>query len=447
MQVYEIAHPNLDTVVRFKILSTTEVSELCAKFPQESDGFKKAVLEAVVLNLRDDITPALRKISKAQGIDVVDALFNSALMLNPGLDLMAWYKLASPPIKDSPAIKKTKSKTRRISKTQYLGLERYLQDRVIGQDEAIHEVVKALKRPQVGLHDEKRPLGVFLFAGASGVGKTHLAKELQSYLFGNEDIVRIDCGEFQHKHENSKLLGAPPGYLGYDEGGQLTNRVKKNPNTVVLLDEVEKAHSDLWNTFLRVFDEGIMTDGSGKEISFRDTIIVLTTNLGNREIVDDLTAKSIGFGKNSIYNDDFSALPQRERVERFSLEAIRKKFSPELLNRIDKTIVFNHLTKNDYEKIAALELNHIDDKLGKKGFSLVFDDNVIDAMVTDGMSSIQGARRLSQIRRDTIEDKLADQLLNGRFPRGTVFQLTFADKDYVLTTQRPKKVLKEAEDA
>ena len=441
MQVYEITHPNLNnSVIRFKVLTSSETQELLTKVPISNDGFRKAVLEAVVLNLRDDVTPALRKVAKTQGKEIVDALFNAAIMINPGLDLDTWFKLSSPYSTELEPVKKAKTKSKKITKTQFLGLERYLRDRVIGQDEAISQVVKALKRPQVGLNDERRPLGVFLFAGASGVGKTHLAKELQSYLFGTDDIVRIDCGEYQHKHENSKLLGAPPGYMGYDEGGHFTNAVKKNPHTVILLDEVEKAHPDVWHTFLRVFDEGIMTDASGKEISFRDAVIIMTTNLGNREVVDDTNAKSVGFSKKDSFDPDLVALPKRERVERHSLAAIRKKFSPEFLNRIDKTVIFNHLTKEDYEKISELELAEVNDKLGKRGFSLVFDVDVVNAMVADGMSSIQGARRISQIRRDSIEDLLADQLLTSRFPRGTVFQLTRADNNYVLTTQKPSRV-------
>jgi ATP-dependent Clp protease ATP-binding subunit ClpA len=180
-------------------------------------------------------------------------------------------------------------KPKQITKQKFLGLESYLKNSIIGQEQAIQTIVSALKRSQVGLNDENRPLGVFLFAGSSGVGKTHLANSLHKYLFGGEyPMVRIDCGEFQHKHENQKLIGSPPGYVGHDEGGQLVNLVKKYPSTVVLLDEVEKAHPDLWNTFLRVFDDGILTDGKGDIVNFRNTIVIMTTNLGNDKTADHL---------------------------------------------------------------------------------------------------------------------------------------------------------------
>lgn len=440
VDIFEIEHPNLNLGIRFKVLTPSEVEALVAKAPSRNDSFKKLVLENVVLNLHEEVTPVLRKMPKPKAQMAVDSLFHGAVMLNPGLDISTWFKMISFAVneeKPTPA-KKTKSAKKKVSKVQFLGLERYLKDRVIGQDAAISEIVKSLKRSQVGLHDERRPLAVFLFAGASGVGKTHLARELHNYLFGTDyDLARIDCGEFQHKHENAKLIGAPPGYMGYDDGGQLTNLVSKNPHTVVLLDEVEKAHPDVFHTFLRVFDEGILTDGSGKSVSFRDSIIIMTTNLGNRDIVEDFIGSAVGFGRERAEVTD---LPNRERVERVTMEAVRKRFAPEFLNRIDKVVVFNHLTKSDFEKISELELAEVNTKLGKRGFSLAFDSEVISAMVTDGMNSIQGARRLAQIRRETIEDMLADRLLESRYPRGTIFQLTRNSDDYVLTAQRPKRV-------
>lgn len=411
----------------------------CHDLPYEI--FQRAVLEAVVFNLKTDVTAALKSMPKEKGKNILSALLNGCLMLNPGLDVDAWIQITNSPLLVSASaaqVTKTRNVTqtrkaavKRISRAKFLNLERHLKEIVIGQDEAIDELVSALKRSQVGLNDELRPIGVFLFSGSSGVGKSYLAKELHKYLFNAEtDMIRIDCGEYQHKHENQKLIGAPPGYLGSDEGGQLVNAIEKNPNSVVLLDEVEKAHPDIWNTFLRIFDEGFLTDSHGKTVSFHNTIIILTTNLGNQETVNDLQNRAVGFTNTS---EGIS----REKVIRTTKEAITKYFKPEFLNRIDKTIVFNHLRQEDYSKIAELELAAVSTKLEKRGFALTFDQLVIDAMVRQGVSHVQGARGLSQLRRDRIENLLADVMLEKRPPRGSTLRLTHDAEDYRVSVERP----------
>jgi ATP-dependent Clp protease ATP-binding subunit ClpC len=389
-------------------------------------------------------------------------------MLNPGLDIDSWVSLANPeffdpgffdnnvdlenmPI-DFDKVKKfihdkrnnkqqeTKIKQKKITKQKFLGLEEYLKSQVIGQNEAIKEVVNALKRSQVGLSDENRPLGIFLFAGASGVGKTHLAASVSRYLFGeNSQLVRIDCGEYQHKHENQKLIGSPPGYVGHDEGGHLVNMMKKNPNTVILLDEVEKAHVDLWNTFLRVFEDGILTDAKGEQISFKNSIIILTTNLGNEKTVNYLTSPGAGFTRNIDTKLTTSETPQRSMVEKNSLEAIKKYFKPEFLNRLDKIIVFNYLSYEDFSNIGKLEMYKVVDKLSKKGFIASYTDEVIDALIKKGVDSIQGARGISKVRRDLIETPLADILIATSVPRGSKFEIAFSENEFIFKTIKPKK--------
>lgn len=445
MRLYEVFNPDLDIYVRYRMLTPEEIECLLLEYSEEGrEKFARAVLEMTVHNLKD-VTQALRRISKDKAKEVLGALFNGCLMLNPDLDGESWYTIAIAPqlvmnhtnsrmksAKRSPQPVRRGGKARKITRTKFLNLERHLKERVIGQDEAIEELVRALRRSQAGLNDEERPLGVFLLAGASGVGKTHLARELHRYLFdGETEPVRVDCGEFQHKHENQKLIGAPPGYLGHDEGGALTNELAKNPHTVVLIDEVEKAHPDIFNTFLRVFDEGMLTDGNGKKVSFRDAVIIMTTNLGNENVVQDLTTRGVGFAKLD------RNMPQRDRVVRLAREAIQKQFRPEFLNRIDTTIIFNHLQQEDYIKIAELELGSIQSKLEKRGFALAFDQSVAEAMVRDGVSHVQGARKLAQLRRNRIEDPLAELMLSSRFPRGTTFQI-FHDADgYRVSAQRP----------
>ncbi|MFZ4104803.1 AAA family ATPase [Flavobacterium sp.] len=334
----------------------------------------------------------------------------------------------------------TKNKYKKISRQKFLNLKNHLQDNVIGQQEAITSVVSALKRSQVGLNDKNRPLGIFLFAGSSGVGKTHLASTLHKYLFSEEyPMVRIDCGEFQHKHENQKLIGSPPGYIGHDEGGQLVNLVKKYPHTVVLLDEVEKAHADMWNTFLRVFEDGVLTDGKGEEVSFINTIIIMTTNLGNEKTVEYLLSGGTGFAKNINYKTTTTQMPAKEMVEKNTLDAVRKHFRPEFINRLDKIVVFNHLDRDDLEKIAELEMSIIMDKLSKKGYSVNYTDQVITALLDKGVDSVKGARGLAQVRREKMEDKLADILIKSAPPRGTIFEISYKD-DFVFTLKKPSKV-------
>lgn len=450
MQIYEIPHINLDVNIQYRILSPAEAHALLDDAPPNAstEDFMRFVLEKIVLNLRGEVTDALRSLPKEQAKLVLSSVFNGCVMLNPAIDFATWVKISGEPTDlegMKPATKKARTKntkkTKKITRSEFLNLEHYLKTRVIGQDDAIDQIVHALKRSHVGLNDESRPLGVFLFAGASGIGKSYLARELHNYLFSSDhDLIRVDCGEYQHKHESAKLIGAPPGYTGYDDGGHLTNQMLKHPQTVVLLDEVEKAHPDIWNTFLRVFDEGFLTDGSGREVSFHDAIIIMTTNLGNRKVVDELTVPSVGFGG----SDRTFGLPQRTRIERLANDAIRKHFRPELLNRIDKVVVFNHLSHEDFLKIADLELRAVDQKLSKRGLSMQWDEGVLEQLVAESECNVQGARKLAQTRRERIEDLLADLLLKTRFVRGTIFQLTTNDSEFHIEAQRPTRIKAES---
>ena len=387
-------------------------------------------------------------------------------MLNPGLDIDYWVAIAyasAPSNQDldddfgfkeiqellakakssAKAKVKTTNNAKKLTKQKYYGIEPYLKTNIIGQDEAVDSICSALLRSQAGLNDEGRPLGVFLFAGASGVGKTHLASTLHKYLFGEEYLmVRIDCGEFQHKHENQKLIGSPPGYVGHDEGGQLVNQIKKNPQSVVLIDEVEKAHPDIWNTFLSIFDEGFVTDGKGEKIDFRDTIIIMTTNLGNDKTVDNLIGTGTGFNKNVNYTNSTTVTPARQMVEKNTLDAIRKYFRPELINRIDKIVVFNHLNKENCEKIAELEMNVISDKLSKKGYTIEYNQEVIDGLINTGIDTIKGARGLSQIRRENLETKIAKYIVHSSVPKGSVFIFNYENDDFTLKISKPARKLK-----
>jgi ATP-dependent Clp protease ATP-binding subunit ClpC len=470
MKLYQIYLPELATYVKYKVLSPEDIESLVTDISSKSlRDFKLGVLENVVYNIRSEISESLRLMSRASAEKAIDALYNGCVMLNPGLDIDLWINLAyskaldieglddinieedidnaiAQKYKDNKTKKPiAKPKNKKVTRQKFLGLQSHLESNLIGQQDAVNSVVSALKRSQVGLNDKNRPLGIFLFAGSSGVGKTHLASTLHKYLFGEEyQMVRIDCGEFQHKHENQKLIGSPPGYIGHDEGGQLVNAVKKNPSTVVLLDEVEKAHADLWNTFLRVFEDGILTDSKGEEVNFQNTIIIMTTNLGNDKTVDYLLGGGAGFNRNVNYKLTTNQAPPKEMVEKNTLEAVRKHFRPEFLNRLDKIIVFNHLTKEDCEKIAELEMSIVIDKLSKKGYSVNYNDSVIGALITKGIDTVKGARGLSQVRREQMEDKLADILIKSLPPRGTLFEISYKDKedDFIFTIKKPEKQAK-----
>lgn len=468
MQIYQILIPELNTNVKFKVLSVSDVEDFLTKNKPTSKDFRKKVLQYVVFNLTTDVSAALNLMSREGGERAVEALYSGCIMLNPGLDLEHWLSIAyvtgGPGEKDGSnpdyninqikkflraasskqdTSKKTDTfpvKNKKLTKHKFLGLEAYLKNNVIGQDEAVDEIVSALVRSQADLNDPNRPLGVFLFAGSSGVGKTHLANTLHKYLFGDQSpMVRIDCGEYQHKHENQKLLGSPPGYLGHDEGGQLTNQIKKNPYTVVLIDEVEKAHADIWNTFLRIFDDGIVTDSKGEVISFRNTIIIMTTNLGNDKTVNHMISTGTGFNRNIEFNRKTKEAPSRSIVEKNTHEAINKYFRPEFVNRLDKIVVFNYLNEIDCQRIAEIEMSVIAEKLSRRGISITYTDNVISALIEKGIDAVKGARGISQVRRDIIETPIAKSIVNSSLPKGTIFYVDYIDNNFTFDFKKPTK--------
>ena len=458
MRVYEIFIAELGTYVKFKDLDANEAEAFVdAAVDMDRDEYITHVLENVVFNMKTEIVDSLKMMTRASAKASLEALFNGCIMLNPGLDIENWVRLCYANAELRPedsivdALKEIeafttqtlvevnkKAKARKITKAKFLNLNKYLRERVIGQDEAIDVIVNALKRSQTGLSDDGRPLGVFLFAGSSGVGKTHLARELHKYLYGDEyDIVRVDCGELQHKHDNQKLIGSPPGYIGHDEGGQLTNQMAEHPDTVVLLDEVEKAHIDIWNTFLRVFDEGILTDNKGRQINFRNAIIIMTTNLGNEKVVEALTGKGMGFNSRVAMVETTKVIPNRDQVVRYAMESIKSIFRPEFLNRIDQTVIFNHLSYENFYNIAELEMRVIEDKLSKRGISLKFDTDVLDVLINTGVDSVRGARGIAKVRREQVENLLADVLLENPCPRGTLLDLTLSEGKFVVDIRKP----------
>ncbi|HOA52635.1 MAG TPA: ATP-dependent Clp protease ATP-binding subunit, partial [Thermogutta sp.] len=287
-----------------------------------------------------------------------------------------------------------------------LKMEEELHKRVISQDEAIKSICKAVRRSRSGLKDPKRPVGCFIFAGPTGVGKTLLAKALAEFMFGDEDaLIQIDMSEYMEKHNVSRLIGAPPGYVGYEEGGQLTEKIRRRPYSVILLDEIEKAHPDVFNMLLQVMEEGRLTDSFGRNVDFRNTILIMTTNAGAEAIKNEA---AFGFQKP---DDDTSYENMKRRV----IEQIEKVFRPEFLNRVDDIIVFRHLTQKDLFDVVELELGKVRSRLAERGLSLVLTEEAKKLIIKRGTNLDFGARPLRRAIENYIEDPLAEELLKGEF--------------------------------
>ncbi len=294
------------------------------------------------------------------------------------------------------------------------GMKAALSAKVIAQDKAVERLTRAIMRNRMGLKGPDHPIGTFLFVGPTGVGKTHLVKCLAQWMFATKDaLIRIDMSEYGEKYSVSRLLGAPPGYVGYEEGGQLTERVRRHPYSVVLLDEIEKAHPDVFNTLLQVMDEGRLTDGNGTTVDFRNTIIILTSNSGTKQLRE--------FGAGVGFNRPEEGLTG-EAAESIVLKALRKQFAPEFLNRLDDIIMFNPLNKESAAKIALLEMNELKERMGQNGFRLEWTDEVVQFIVDKGFDTHYGARSLKRAIRQHIEDVLCDGMVE--HPEQTEFWLT-----------------------
>ncbi|MBZ4032090.1 ATP-dependent Clp protease ATP-binding subunit [Ligilactobacillus salivarius] len=307
-------------------------------------------------------------------------------------------------------------------------LEKILHNRVIGQDEAVKAVSKAIRRARSGLKDPTRPIGSFMFLGPTGVGKTELAKALAEAMFGSEDsMIRIDMSEYMEKYTTSRLIGSPPGYVGYDEGGQLTEKVRNNPYSVVLLDEVEKAHNDVFNILLQVLDDGFLTDSKGRKVDFRNTIIIMTSNLGATALRDE---KSVGFGAKDV-SDDYEAMAAKIR------ETLKKTFRPEFLNRLDETVVFHSLNKEEIHQIVKLMAKNIIDRIKEQNINLKITPAAIDIVAETGFDAEYGARPIRRVLQDKIEDLLSEELLAGNIETGATVTIGAKKGEITIKVKNP----------
>ncbi len=314
-----------------------------------------------------------------------------------------------------PVYKLTSSESSKL-----LGMEDELHKRVIGQDEAINTVSKAIRRSRSGLKDPKRPIGSFMFLGPSGVGKTELAKTIAEFLFDKEEaLIQVDMSEYMEKHSVSKLVGSPPGYVGYDEGGQLTEMVRRKPYSVILLDEIEKAHPDVFNILLQIFEEGHLTDSQGKRVDFKNTVIVMTSNLGAREI-----QKSTPMGFKKINTEDLSYDEIKEKV----MSELKKAFRPEFLNRVDEVIVFHKLQKQQVYNIMDLMMSRVQQQLELQGIAIELEKNAKELLLEKGYDSSMGARPMRRCIQNLIENPISEKLISGEIKSGQKIEVSAKDK-------------------
>lgn len=301
-------------------------------------------------------------------------------------------------------------------------MENILHRRVVGQDEAVTAVSKAIRRGRVGLKDPKRPTGSFIFLGPTGVGKTELCKALAESIFGDENaIIRIDMSEYMDKHNVSRLVGSPPGFVGYEEGGQLTEKVRRKPYSVVLFDEIEKAHPDVFNILLQILEDGILTDSQGRRVDFKNTVIIMTSNVGAR-LITEKSKPSLGFG-----NSAESAEQDYEFIKSRVLGELKNVFRPELINRIDEIIVFHKLSRGDIETITGIMLNSLNDRMKALGYEITFTDALISHLADSGYDDAYGARPLRRAIQSEVEDFLADNILSGEVPPDSAVTVDFED--------------------
>jgi ATP-dependent Clp protease ATP-binding subunit ClpC len=401
---------------------TTKIPESIEKLNNEIDSLRQRKIEVVrkqdyevAANLRDEEKKLEKKLNDEKS-KWLDKLKNNLIPVT----IEDVYTIISS-ITGIPIFKIDNKETNNL-----LNLETNLSERVIGQDKAISTISKAIRRNRVGIKDGAKPIGSFIFLGSTGVGKTHLAKTLAEQIFGSKDkVVRVDMSEFMEKHSVSRLIGSPPGYVGYDEGGQLTEKIKNNPFSVILFDEIEKAHKDVFNLLLQILDEGHLTDSFGRKVNFANTLIIMTSNVGAKKVSE--FGSGVGFSTST-------SEAQKEDVKRTMIQkALKQQFNPEFLNRIDDVILFDPLEIESFKKIIKLELDKLVKRLKEKKYLISFDQTVINEVLNRNTDNSYGARPIKRIIQSLCEDFISDEILRGNIVVDTPTKLTFKDTLQVKT--------------
>jgi len=314
-----------------------------------------------------------------------------------------------------------------------MNMDKELSGKVIGQNDAVNKVVKAIKRNRIGIKDKNKPVGSFIFLGPTGVGKTLLAKLLAEHVYGDvESLIRVDMSEFMEKHSVSRLVGPPPGYVGYDQGGQLTEKVRRKPHCVILFDEIEKAHDDVFNLLLQLLGEGHLTDGLGRKVNFKNALIIMTSNIGIKE--------SNSFGKNMGFETGNSSFTDEAKVRSIIEKALKNKFKPEFLNRIDEAIIFNSLNQENIREIISIEIKKLEERLNEIHFNLKISEKALDFIAKEGYDAEYGARPLNRAIQHYVEDLVADEILTNSFEEGDTIEIEYSSDDNNLFVKKTKKV-------
>ena len=408
--------------------SIEKLKQQAADIKQEKVDVVKQQRYEEAANLRDKEKRILTKLETEKKKFEEELLTHKKVIT---LDLV--YEVVSNMTK-IPVTKLNADETKLLSE-----MEANLSDKVIGQSEAVSKIAKSIRRNRIGIKDPNKPIGSFIFLGSTGVGKTYLAKQLAKQMFGSEDnMIRVDMSEYQEKHTISRLIGAPPGYVGYDEGGQLTEQVKNKPYSVILFDEIEKANKDIFSTLLQVLDDGHLTDGMGRKINFKNCVIIMTSNVGAKKLQD--------FGSGVGFKTGTSTYADEEYKREVLKKELKKFFTPEFLNRIDEVVIFNSLVKEDVKKIVKLELDKLSNRLVGLKYDITFDETILDLISEVGFDETYGARPIKRAIQDKIEDFVSEEIIKGNMVEGVPYTLISVEKEVVVKTEPTKKTRKKKED-
>ena len=412
-----------------------KMPESIEKLKQQASDIKQEKVDVVkqqryeeAANLRDKEKRILTKLETEKKKFEEELLTHKKVIT---LDLV--YEVVSNMTK-IPVTKLNADETKLLSE-----MEANLSDKVIGQAEAVSKIAKSIRRNRIGIKDPNKPIGSFIFLGSTGVGKTYLAKQLAKQMFGSEDnMIRVDMSEYQEKHTISRLIGAPPGYVGYDEGGQLTEQVKNKPYSVILFDEIEKANKDIFSTLLQVLDDGHLTDGMGRKINFKNCVIIMTSNVGAKKLQDFGSGVGFKTGASSYVEEEY----KRETLKK----ELKKFFTPEFLNRIDEVVIFNSLVKEDVKKIVKLELDKLSNRLVGLKYDITFDETILELISEVGFDDTYGARPIKRAIQDKIEDFVSEEIIKGNMVEGVPYNLISVEKEVVVKPEVVKKTRKKKED-